>query len=467
VGEFANPEAERQNKEVARSELPVGLGALDWVAGGLRRNNPQTTVKWLRLLLGPVLSRFYLKTAFVFMAWQPTLPSQSPRLMQHPSSSPDMLLSKARAFLAEAYAELGRPAEEVVRELQVAEEIAATGTWTPTLEELEIGAKLAWRNSNRCIGRLFWKSLKVIDARCAGTPEDVFTALQHHLNYAFNGGRIRSAITVFRPAAADEAEPPRILNHQLLRFAGYKREGTGGVLGDPAEVPFTEFCQEIGWQGKGTAFDVLPWVVRWPGRGFAWRMPEIDPRMLVEIVHPDFSWFRELGLRWYAVPVISDMLLEIGGLQFTAAPFNGWYMETEIGSRNFGDAQRYNLLPAVAERMGLDRSSRQSLWQDRALVELNRAVLFAFEQAGVTIVDHHTAAEQFINFEQLEQRNGRPLTADWAWITPPLSGSVTPVFHRHYENTVREPNFFYQESPWSTSPRPTPAGCPFHAVNRG
>lgn len=60
VGEFANPEAERQNKEVARSELPVGLGALDWVAGGLRRNNPQTTVKWLSLLLGPVLSRFYL-----------------------------------------------------------------------------------------------------------------------------------------------------------------------------------------------------------------------------------------------------------------------------------------------------------------------------------------------------------------------------------------------------------------------
>ncbi|MFN9750443.1 MAG: hypothetical protein ACK57U_03545 [Planctomycetota bacterium] len=45
-----------------------------------------------------------------------------------------MLLSKARAFLAEAYAELGRPTDEVVRELQVAEEIAATGTLTPTLD---------------------------------------------------------------------------------------------------------------------------------------------------------------------------------------------------------------------------------------------------------------------------------------------------------------------------------------------
>ena len=38
------------------------------------------------------------------------------------------------------------------------------------------------------------------------------------------------------------------------------------------------------------------------------------------------------------------MMLDIGGLQFTAAPFNGWYMSSEIASRNFGDEYRYNLL---------------------------------------------------------------------------------------------------------------------------
>jgi nitric-oxide synthase len=118
--------------------------------------------------------------------------------------------------------------------------------------------------------------------------------------------------------------------------------------------------------------------------------------------------------------------------------------------------------------MGLDQSNRHGLWKDRALVELNRAVLFSYEKAGVTIVDHHTAAEQFVNFEQLEQRHGRELTADWSWITPPMSGSATPVFHRHYENTVRTPNFFYQDSPLGTLPRiAAPAGCPFHAKNRG
>jgi nitric-oxide synthase len=374
---------------------------------------------------------------------------------------------KAIDFLSEALSETRREEEIAARTEAVLEEIARTGTWTPTTEELTIGARLAWRNSNRCIGRLFWKSLKVVDARDKSTDEEVFAALQHHLDYAFNGGEVRSVITVFRPKAIGESLGPRILNHQLVRFAGYAAQNERPPAGDPAEIDFTRYCRELGWSGNGSNFDVLPLVIRWPGRMDAWLQPKIDPRFLVAIEHPDFEWFKELGLQWYAVPIISDMLLEIGGLEFTAAPFNGWYMETEIGSRNFGDAGRFNLLPEVARRMGLDQTNRHGLWKDRALVELNRAVLYAYEKAGVTIVDHHTAAEQFVNFEQLEQRHGRELTADWSWITPPMSSSTTPVFHRLYENTVRTPNFFYQDSPLGTAPRiAAPAGCPFHAKNR-
>ena len=57
-----------------------------------------------------------------------------------------------------------------------------------------------------------------------------------------------------------------------------------------------------------------------------------------------YSWFTDLNLRWYAVPAVSCLMLDIGGLEFTAAPFNGWYMSSEIGARNFGDEYRYNLL---------------------------------------------------------------------------------------------------------------------------
>ena len=52
----------------------------------------------------------------------------------------------------------------------------------------------------------------------------------------------------------------------------------------------------------------------------------------------------ELGLKWYAVPAVSNIMLDCGGLQFTACPFNGWYMATEVGARNFTDTNRYNLL---------------------------------------------------------------------------------------------------------------------------
>lgn len=59
---------------------------------------------------------------------------------------------------------------------------------------------------------------------------------------------------------------------------------------------------------------------------------------------PRLEWFAALGLRWYALPAVSNMLLEIGGLEFPAAPFSGWYMSTEIGMRNLCDPHRYNIL---------------------------------------------------------------------------------------------------------------------------
>jgi nitric-oxide synthase len=36
------------------------------------------------------------------------------------------------------------------------------------------------------------------------------------------------------------------------------------------------------------------------------------------------------------------MDLKIGGIVYPTAPFNGWYMVTEIGVRNFIDDYRYN-----------------------------------------------------------------------------------------------------------------------------
>src|SRR5262245_15137067 len=137
------------------------------------------------------------------------------------------------------------------------------------------------------------------------------------------------------------------------------------------------------------------------------------------------------------------MRLSIGGVRYPAAPFNGWYMGTEIGARNLADTDRYDLLPTVAARLGLDTSQDHTLWRDRALVELNVAVLHSFKAAGVTIADHHTESRRFLTHLAREERAGRPCPADWSWIVPPISGAATPVFHRYYDQADLHPRFVH------------------------
>jgi nitric-oxide synthase len=126
------------------------------------------------------------------------------------------------------------------------------------------------------------------------------------------------------------------------------------------------------------------------------------------------------------------MCLEIGGLNYTAAPFSGWYVNPEIGARNLGDTYRYNVLPEIARRMGLDTSRNASLWRDRALLELNEAVLFSYAEDQVYIVDHHTASAAFLTYFDREETAGREVPTDWAWINPPMSPSAVGTFHRTF-----------------------------------
>jgi nitric-oxide synthase len=114
----------------------------------------------------------------------------------------------------------------------------------------------------------------------------------------------------------------------------------------------------------------------------------------------------------------------------------------------------------VGKHLGLDTRSDRSLWKDRALVELNAAVLHSFAQAGVAMVDHHTVARQFMLHEEREMKAGRTTHADWSWIVPPLSGSTTPVFHKVFKNEVLSPNFYYQPVPWRSAGS-RQGGCPF------
>lgn len=378
--------------------------------------------------------------------------------MQSPGTD---LLDQASTFIHQFYAENNLEGRELRLE-QIRNQIDQSASYELTHDELAYGAKLAWRNSTRCIGRLFWKGLKIRDRRHLTLAESIFEDMMDHLDFATNDGKIRSTITIY-PAFSQEIEGPRILNKQLIRYAGYHKPN-GEVLGDPDSLEFTRFCESLGWKPDYTPFDILPLVIQEGNDEPKWfEIPE-EKVLRVPISHPEFPWVSEMKIQWYAVPVISDMRLEIGGISFPCAPFNGWYMLTEIAVRNLADEHRYNLLPQLAKQMKLDTKQPRSLWKEKALLILQEAVLYSYQKRGVTLVDHHTASEQFMEFCRIEESKGRTVQADWAWIVPPTAGSTMGVFHQEWENLEMRPNFFYQKMPTQPSvstSKAKPSSCPF------
>jgi nitric-oxide synthase len=355
-------------------------------------------------------------------------------------------LAAAEEFIELYHAENPQAGPARNRIAWIRAEIGATGTYLHTTDELTFGARVAWRNSVRCIGRLYWQSLRVRDLRAVRDADRIADHCARHLHIAGDDGKIRPVMSVFAPDRPG-APAPRIYNEQLIRYAGYAQPD-GSVLGDPRYAGFTNTVIGMGWEppAQRSAFDVLPLLIETPRDGQRLYTLPNEVLLQVSLRHPEHDWFAELGLRWHAVPAISNMRLVIGGVSYPAAPFNGWYMGTEIGARNLVDIDRYNLLEVVAERLGLDRSSEATLWRDRAAVEINRAVLHSFGEDGVTITDHHTESRRFLTHLAKEERAGRGCPADWSWIVPPMSGGLTPVFHRSYDTEVSGPEFRLDEA---------------------
>jgi len=323
---------------------------------------------------------------------------------------------------------------------EVAAEIEASGTYAHTSEELTLGAKLAWLNHTRCIGKLYWRSLAVRDCRHVTSPDAVRDACFDHLDWAANDGRVRPLITIFAPDRPGD-RAPRIRNAQMVAYAGY-RAADGSLIGDGGTTELTELARSCGWSpGTEGPFDLLPLILE-SADGTLDAYP-VPPGLAdeVPIEHPTIAGLSELGLKWYGMPTISNMAMSIGGITYPTAPFTGWYMAPELSARDFTDPHRYDMLPAIAEALGLDTSDQRSLWKDRAIVELTTAVLHSYDRAGMRIDDHHAASTRFTNWVAAERRKGREVDVEWAWMISPLAASSTSVFHGTYPAEQRLPNF--------------------------
>ena len=115
------------------------------------------------------------------------------------------------------------------------------------------------------------------------------------------------------------------------------------------------------------------------------------------------------------------------------------------------DANQLSIKGDKGEDVSVTTTDR-TLWKDKAMTELNLAVLHSFTTAGITISDHHTESARFLRHIDREQRHGRACPADWTWIVPPAASSTTPVFHRYYQDFDQTPNFYRHPTPAQLKP---------------
>ena len=382
-------------------------------------------------------------------AWQ-TLIDRVTNVMKLPKLNEERLLKRAKQYVEQiAIEQSWEPDDKARRWAEIQEEVKATGTYTHTYEELAYGAQLAWRNASKCIGRIQWNNMVVRDRRHVTDPDEMFQELLEHLRLGTNGGNLQITMTVFRPKQPKERWGPRVWNPQLIRYSAYEQED-GSILGDPANLDVTKAILKLGWQPPEprTPYDILPLVIEVPGmepKMYEWDKEDV---LEVEIEHPTIADFKSLGLRWYVIPAISNFRMDIGGVTYACIPFNGWYMGTEI-MRDFLDEYRYDKMEEIAQVLKLDTSSEQTLWRDRVALELNIAILYSFQKAKVTMVDHQSASRQFLAHDLREKKAGRECPGDYGWVVPPAGGSACPVWHHQMRDFYLDPAYHHAADRWA------------------
>jgi nitric oxide synthase oxygenase domain/subunit/hemoglobin-like flavoprotein len=339
-------------------------------------------------------------------------------LIYYPMLKQEKMISAAQEFYQQVKEELNWSENQLqARLLQVEEEIQRSGTYIQTTAELEIGARLAWRNSAKCVGRIAWNTLKIRDCRHINDPSKMCDEMRNHLLEATAGTNIQSVMTVFKPQGPSEAFGTRFWSSQLVRYAAYKNMLTGEIIGDSANLALTEYLVSNKlWEPPEqiSRFDILPLVLKVPGKKkpFVKQLPK-DSIFEVDLEHPTRPELSKLGLRWTTVPAISNFKMNLGGIVYQNMPFNGWFVSTEI-VRNL--MERYDVGPQMAQAIGLDMEN-DPMWRQTVSCELERMVNHSFQKYKFTIVDPMTVGRSFCTHVQREREQfGRECPAQWSWI---------------------------------------------------
>lgn len=80
------------------------------------------------------------------------------------------------------------------RKVDIEAEIRATGTYSHTEEEVVHGARVAWRNSAKCVGRIAWNTMLVRDRRHITNLDHMFAECLEHQRLATADGSLKAVM---------------------------------------------------------------------------------------------------------------------------------------------------------------------------------------------------------------------------------------------------------------------------------
>lgn len=398
-------EVHRQRKIPTYSYAIVGAHLLDCLSGSLETEEELTKEEDFSCTAKQLTQAFAV------------LYTEVMSIVYYPMLLEEKKIAKAQDFYDKVAVELNWSDRQLKRRmLKVEQEISSSGTYSQTAEEIQVGARLAWRNSAKCIGRISWNTLQVRDCRGVTHPDDIFEELNEHLKIATAGTNIQSVMTVFSPQKPNETLGTRFWSSQIVRYAAYKNlDGT--ITGDPANLELTEYLlQHDLWEPPDvvTPFDVLPVVLKVPAKKlpYVYEIPK-EYVFEVKIEHPTRPEVGELGYKWTTVPAITNFKMDLGGVVYANIPFNGWFVSTEI-VRNL--MERYNAGGPMAKVLGLDTKTN-IMWEQLAFCEWEIAVEYSFKKNGYTIVDPNAVGKSFCTHVQREREDhGRECPGQWSWI---------------------------------------------------
>jgi nitric oxide synthase oxygenase domain/subunit len=344
------------------------------------------------------------------------------------------LVTEATSFIYCVAAELDWAADVVAKRLlDVKEEIKITGTYTHTSEEIESGARIAWRNSSRVPED--WKSFEFRDYRKMETPDRIFSAVEEYLNIAKSGTNVRSILAVFKPKSPNYAYGTRFWSSNFINYAGY--QDRQGVIGDPETLEFTEFLiQNKLWSPpqKRSEFDILPLVLKMVGEQKPY-IHELSKESTHEVAieHPTFRKIRQLGLRCTGISAISNKSLNLGGLEYQCCPFNGYSISSQVAQKLL---KRNGVYEKLAKAMSIAMSER--LYKEKVEHELQIAILHSFEKAGYAVRDPEEVAAALSKHCENERLEGRECLSQ----NPKVSTDSPPnVTVGKYDSSYEYPQF--------------------------